>query len=892
MDMNRVYATLDEMFASGKNAQAEDFLIDMMKEAQAQQDYNALVMLLNEMIGYCRETGQKEKSVGYSSQVIDLMQRMGLEGSVPYATTLLNVANALRAAGRLEEAYRFYMEVFPIYDRHLKPNDFYYASLYNNLSLLLQEMGDYERAIECLQKALVLAESTPGKEFEVYVTHANLASTLCKLAQLAMEEEERFGLVIEKPTDSRTYDIALDAQAHAEEAIEGFIHEQVKDQHMAAALTAYADAAVLLGQYRDALRYLKDAKEMVRATVGETEAYDRIVEKIGHAQRLMEKKTAAEQAGDDADERGDAAESLSQSVLPEDAESWNGRGCSVASDVSVDGGAKDDEHISGLELAEGYYETYGKKMLFDNFGEYLGRIAVGLCGEGSGCLGFDDEVSCDHDFGPGFCMWVTEETYQEIGHKLQKAYDALPKEYRGYKRVDTKEGSGRTGVCVIDSFFARILGTDKLPETTQEWLAIPESALLAATSGMIFTDPEGIFTQMQIYLAGYYPEEPWRKLIAQHMTLFSQYGQYNYARMLKRGDRAAATLMVVKATEHAMHLCYLLNKCYAPHDKWLLRGMEDHEILPMAEDIMTALLNNPDVHKEEEGVDRIYLIEKLAGMFLEEMKRQGLLPQSATDPYLAQYGRLVAFSASTGEGMKAGQSAEAVSGSGALDEKNDERSKKASEALSKLSGDDAYTKEDLVDAIVQMEYQAFDEVENEGGRAECQDNWTTFEIMRKSQYLAWDEEMLRQFIVDFKMSMDAGWNPVTEKYARMMESTAPEKYRAIADKLPPVPAEKKEIIEEIVRVQVSWMEEFSKKYPKVAGNARVIHTSEDTAYSTSYETYLRGEISTYSDDMLILYGRFIAKLAQEGKNLTALIMENTVHMYGYPDLDTAERKMW
>ncbi|MBR4759529.1 MAG: DUF4125 family protein, partial [Lachnospiraceae bacterium] len=482
---------------------------------------------------------------------------------------------------------------------------------------------------------------------------------------------------------------------------------------------------------------------------------------------------------------------------------------------------------------------------------------------------------------------------------LQKAYDALPKEYRGYRRADTREGNGRTGVCVIDNFFARILGVGKLPETTQEWLAIPESAYLAATSGMIFSDPEGIFTQMQIYLANYYPEEPWRKLIAQHMTLFSQYGQYNYARMLKRGDRAAATLMVVKATEHAMHLCYLLNKCYAPHDKWLLRGMEDHEILPMAEDIMTALLNNPDVHKEEEGVDRIYLIEKLAGMFLEEMKRQGLIPQGATDTYLAQYGRLVAFSASTGDGVKTNNDADKADASKAIDDgkgsantASDERVQKASDALSKLTEEDEYTKEDLVDAIVQMEYQAFDEVENEGGRAECQDNWTTFEIMRKSQYLAWDEEMLRQFIVDFKMSMDAGWNPVTEKYARMMETTAPQKYQEFAKTLPPIPAEKKEIIEEIVRVQVGWMEEFSKKYPKVAGNARVIHTSEDTAYSTSYETYLRGEISTYSDDMLILYGRFIARLAQEGKNLAALIMENTVHMYGYPDLQTADAKMW
>ena len=73
---------------------------------------------------------------------------------------------------------------------------------------------------------------------------------------------------------------------------------------------------------------------------------------------------------------------------------------------------------------------------------------------------------------------------------------------------------------------------------------------------------------------------------------------------------------------------------------------------------------------------------------------------------------------------------------------------------------------------------------------------------------------------------------------------------------------------------------------------RSIHTSDDTAYNTSYETYLRGEISTYSDQMLYMYGRFIASLAQEGKNLAALTMENTVHMYGYPDLDTAEKKLW
>nr|MCR5283502.1 tetratricopeptide repeat protein [Lachnospiraceae bacterium] len=283
MDMNQVYATLDEMFASGRNAQAEAYLIECMQSASRQEDYQSLIMLLNEMIGYCRETGQKEKSIGYASQVIELMQSLGLEGTVAYATTLLNVANALRAAGKLQEAYQFYMEVFPIYEANLRPDDFYYASLYNNLSLLLQEMGDYEKAIECLQKALVLAEHTQGKEFEVYVTHANIASTLCKLAQQEKEKERQLGITFERPQLARSYEIATEAATEAEEAVEGFIHEQVKDQHMAAALTAYADAALLLGQYRDAMRYLKDAAQMVEQTVGRTEAYERIEEKYRYA---------------------------------------------------------------------------------------------------------------------------------------------------------------------------------------------------------------------------------------------------------------------------------------------------------------------------------------------------------------------------------------------------------------------------------------------------------------------------------------------------------------------------------------------------------------------------------------------------------------------------------
>ena len=42
--------------------------------------------------------------------------------------------------------------------------------------------------------------------------------------------------------------------------------------------------------------------------------------------------------------------------------------------------------MNGMELAERYYETYGRPMLHEKYPEYETRIAVGLVGEGSECF--------------------------------------------------------------------------------------------------------------------------------------------------------------------------------------------------------------------------------------------------------------------------------------------------------------------------------------------------------------------------------------------------------------------------------------------------------------------------------------------------------------------------
>ena len=120
-----------------------------------------------------------------------------------------------------------------------------------------------------------------------------------------------------------------------------------------------------------------------------------------------------------------------------------------------------------------------------------------------------------------------------------------------------------------------------------------------------------------------------------------------------------------------------------------------------------------------------------------------------------------------------------------------------------------------------------------------------------------------------------------------MESTSPEEYRDIQDRIPALTEERKNIAEEIIRIQVKWMEEFAEEYPRLAMNARSIHTTEDSAVNTSFETYLRGELGTYSDDTFLLYGRMIAEYYAKGLNITELTMTNTVHLYGYAGLKEA-----
>ena len=196
----------------------------------------------------------------------------------------------------------------------------------------------------------------------------------------------------------------------------------------------------------------------------------------------------------------------------------------------------------------------------------------------------------------------------------------------------------------------------------------------------------------------------------------------------------------------------------------------------------------------------------------------------------------------------------------------------------------------MIDKIINIEWNQFDKVKNEGGRAGCQDDFETFYIMRKSQYLTWTDELLSSYYKDLSEAEQCGWNLITEKYARMMKSTAPKQYEKLVRELPVRSVERETIMEEIIKIQVAWIEEFSDQYPNMAKNSRKIHTYEDNEVDTSYETYLRGELGTYGEETFVLYGRFIAKLYKDGRNLAYETMTNIAKLYGYESVEHVEER--
>jgi hypothetical protein len=110
----------------------------------------------------------------------------------------------------------------------------------------------------------------------------------------------------------------------------------------------------------------------------------------------------------------------------------------------------------------------------------------------------------------------------------------------------------------------------------------------------------------------------------------------------------------------------------------------------------------------------------------------------------------------------------------------------------------------------------------------------------------------------------------------------------VADRLPQLSGTVKNLTEQIVKKQVTLQEELANTYPKLFTRSRRIHSGEDTPLDSSFETYLRCELFTYSEAMLTRYLAHLNDCEQKEVSMNRICMGEMVRQYGYVSLEAAE----
>lgn len=263
--------------------------------------------------------------------------------------------------------------------------------------------------------------------------------------------------------------------------------------------------------------------------------------------------------------------------------------------------------MNGIELSKNYFYNVAYPIIKKECPEILDVSAVGLVGEGSECFFLDDDISKDHDFGPGFCIWMKDKYKKLYEKKVETVLSKLPKEYKGYIRNNSYGPDKRIGLFSIEDFYQKYTSFRKFPIKDLDFLKIPESFLATVTNGEVFFDNCKLFTNYRKYLLGFYPEDVFKKKLAAYLFQMAQAGQYNLKRSLKRKDVSAVFFSKSKFLEALFGSIFLFAGTYMPYYKLAYRKLEQIDYYPknFLDDIKAFQISNVEY-------ELLHLSEKLS----------------------------------------------------------------------------------------------------------------------------------------------------------------------------------------------------------------------------------------------------------------------------------------
>ena len=255
--------------------------------------------------------------------------------------------------------------------------------------------------------------------------------------------------------------------------------------------------------------------------------------------------------------------------------------------------AADPEDIGGVALAAAFSAEVVEPLLAQHLPQL--RYAAALIGPGSEILGFDDSTSRDHDWGPRLMLFLEPPDHAEHAAAIVELLrGSLPTQFRGYStnfeqfEDDRAEGPeiGRTTegeagavqhrvvIHTVEKYLTDYLGANPLAAgglRPQQWLAIPQHKLRTVSEGGVFRDDVGTLTAARAAVAGYFPRDVWLYML--HAS-YARLGQLSHfmGRCGQSGDELGSRIIAAQLVRDVMHLCFLLERVYAPYAKWFGTG--------------------------------------------------------------------------------------------------------------------------------------------------------------------------------------------------------------------------------------------------------------------------------------------------------------------------------
>lgn len=199
---------------------------------------------------------------------------------------------------------------------------------------------------------------------------------------------------------------------------------------------------------------------------------------------------------------------------------------------------------------------------------------------------------------------------------------------------------------------------------------------------------------------------------------------------------------------------------------------------------------------------------------------------------------------------------------------------------------------EIIDKILEIELDFFKRTNNTDGVAECQLDFEEFLIMRSSQWESFDVKTNESYLKDLEIAKNDNRNIVQEKYLYMMKNSANDEYEKIKYILLDKPKGHEVLVRQISKIYMDMAKDFYEKYPNFSKHLRPLYKENDTKERCSVETYLMGELMSYSLITLVHLFDYIKILKENNENIIYIINTKVAEKKGMESIENVEKYLF